>query len=430
VPTAPREPVTRIFIGSPTSKERIDLNCIVAGVRILCINQYFPPDSAASAYLLGELAEDLAVWHEVWVVAGRPSYAPDVSRFAPKNVRVSRVPSTAFPRTSLPRRIVNHGTFVIGAQLTSVRVPRPDIVLAFTDPPVIGLVGLLAARRYRAPFVYVCQDVYPDVAMALGSLRSPLLIRLWRRLNHLIRSRAGLVVAIGRDMRTKLEAEGVPAKRIRVLRNWGDAPSISESERRAIRQRSGWRDAFVLMHAGNMGLAQNLDSLVKAARLLADHHDICWVFLGDGPAKPRVESFVSRHGLTNVELLPALPKPDAQALMGAADLHVVSLAPGLWGCVAPSKVYGIMAAGRPFVAAVEEGSEAALLANDHECGIRVEPNDPESLASTILEARDLPLDEMGRKGRHAFEALYQRSIATAAYREALERLVETEGAPY
>jgi glycosyltransferase involved in cell wall biosynthesis len=106
--------------------------------------------------------------------------------------------------------------------------------------------------------------------------------------------------------------------------------------------------------------------------------------------------------------------------MAAADLHVVSLAPGLWGCVVPSKVYGIMAARRPFVAAVEQASEIALLSKEHECGLVVPPDDPEALADGILSARAMPLDEMGRRGRDAFERLYDRPIATQAYRQLLE----------
>src|SRR3954469_7266880 len=130
------------------------------------------------------------------------------------------------------------------------------------------------------------------------------------------------------------------------------------------------------MHAGNMGLAQNLDVLVDAAERLRDHSDIRLLFLGDGAAKPRRGREARRRRLANLAFLPYRPKDEAQALMSAADMHVVSLVPGLWGCATPSKVYGIMAAGRPYVAAVDAGSEPDRIASELGCGVRTEAGDP------------------------------------------------------
>lgn len=392
-------------------------------MRILFVNQYFPPDTSATAYLLGELTEDLAESHEVWVVAGRPSYDPDVSTFEPRSVHLSRTWSTRFPRASLAGRAANYGTFLVTALVRSLRGPRPDVVVAMTDPPVIGLVGMLAARRHRAPFVYVCQDIFPDVGVALGRVDNPIAVRSWSSLNTLLRRAARRVVAVGRDMMEKLRAEGVPPDKIRLLPNWGDGPS-PDLDVAAVREQMGWRGKRVVMHAGNLGLAQNLEIVLDAAGLLRDETpEVRFVFMGDGALRPSLEERIEREGVGNVTFLPHVPKEEAQRLMASADLHIVSLAPGLWGCVVPSKVYGIMAAGRPFVAAVDPGSEPALLAEEHGCGLAVEPGDAPALAEAIRRARDLPLDDMGRRGREAFERLYDRPIATAAYCRLLEEVV-------
>jgi putative colanic acid biosynthesis glycosyltransferase WcaI len=392
-------------------------------MRFLFVNQYFPPDVSASAHHLGELAEDLAESHDVWVVAGRPSYNPSDAVRPPGTVHKVTAWSTTFDRTSMAGRVANYVTFIASSLVRAMQVPRADVIVALTDPPAIGLVGLAAARRHRAPFVYVCQDIFPDVGVALGVIRSFLVVRAWRWVNRLLRARAARVVAIGRDMEAKLVGEGVPPTKVSLLRNWGVGEIPDAEEIDALRKKEGWAGRFVVMHAGNLGLAQNPDVVLRAARLIHPlDPNMLFVFLGDGAARPRLEEVVSREGPGNIHFLHYRPKTEAQMLMGAADVHVVSLMPGLWGCVSPSKVYGILAAGRPFVAAVDAGSETALLAEEHGCGVRVDPDDPSALADALLGLRSAPLGEMGRLGRSAFDRSYSRSVATEAYRLMLEQV--------
>jgi colanic acid biosynthesis glycosyl transferase WcaI len=391
-------------------------------MRILFVNQYFPPDATNTAYLLGELSEDLARHHEVWVLAGRPSYNPEASTFRPTGVHLRHAWSTSFSRAGMAGRLVNYGSYLGSAALSALRLPRPDVVVALTDPPVIGAVGLMAARRHRVPFVQVYMDIYPDVGIALGRVDRPLLVRLWRSLNRSIRSRAARVVAIGRDMVEKLEAEGVERSKIALLPNWADESAADTSDALRARAARGWDDRFVVMHAGNVGLAQNLGLVVAAAERLRDRPDIQIVLLGDGAARSGLEEDARARGLSNVSFLPHVPRDEAQALIAAADLHLVSLAPGLRGCVVPSKVYGILAAAKPFVAAVERGSELDLLIEEHRCGARVDPGDDEALARMILTLRDHPDPQMGRRGRSGFEASYRRQTATSAYRTMLQEV--------
>jgi glycosyltransferase involved in cell wall biosynthesis len=183
----------------------------------------------------------------------------------------------------------------------------------------------------------------------------------------------------------------------------------------------GFEESFVVMHAGNMGLSQNLEMLPQVASALTDESDVRLVLLGDGPAKPLLKAEVERRRLDNVEFLEALAPDDAQSVMSAADVHVVSLVPGLWGCATPSKTYGIMAAGRPFVAAVDDGAEPALLIEELDCGMHVPPNDPDALARAIRELRTSPLDEMGARARQGYE---QRFTANKCLPQLTSMLVE------
>ena len=393
-------------------------------MRILFVNQYFPPDASATAYLLGELAEDLADRHEVWVVAGRPSYNPDVSTFRPRGVHLARTWSTTFARAGLLARAANYSTFLATALVRSMRGPRPDVVVAMTDPPFIGLIGLLSARRYHVPFVYVCMDIFPDVGVALGHVDNPVVVKLWRLLNRVLRNGAARVIAIGRDMAEKLEAEGVPAAKIAFLPNWGNEPSHHRHVD-AVREQMGWHGKQVIMHAGNMGLAQNLEIVLDAAeRLRYEAPEVQFVFMGDGAARARLMDEAQRRMLVNVMFLDYRPKEDAESTIAAANLHLISLAPGLKGAAVPSKVYGVLAAGLPFIAVVDEDSEIDRIIQDYGCGLQVEPADSEHLVKSILAAAEQDLREMGARSRLAFDERYSRPIATAGYRDMLESVAD------
>ena len=397
-------------------------------MRILFINQYFPPDASNSAYILGELAEDLAVHHEVQVLAGTPSYSAGSTTFRPSGVDVVRVGSTHFNRKSLLGRMINYATFCLLSPLRALTLPRADLVVTMTDPPMVGLVGLMVARRQSRPLVQISHDVYPEMAVALGKVSSPLIIGAWRRMNRMVRSGATSIVVVGRDMKERLVSNGVDPAKIVVVPTWASEQLLDTGSRRRVREKMFWSDRFVVMHAGNAGLAQNLDVMLDAAGDLQEDPDVLIVILGDGAAKPGLERRATRERLRNVTFLSHRPKEEAQELMAAADVHVITLAPGLWGCATPSKTYGIMAAARPFIAVVDEGSEPARIAAEFQCGVHVPAGDGSGLAEAIRRMRGWSLDAAGERGLEAFRRLYTRERSTAAVRHHLEGVVEGQTA--
>lgn len=391
-------------------------------MKILVINQYFPPDSSGTAYMLGQLAEDLARVHEVTVVAGTPSYAPGANHFRPQGVRVLRVRSTSFSRGHLLGRLCNYLTFASLSAWKGAFGVRPDVVVTMTDPPFIGIVGVCAALRHGVPFALICHDVFPDIAIAMGRMRNRGVIGIWRLLNRLMRWRAARILVVGRDMVERLSSQGVDPRKLTYVPTWANPQTIDPEAIRGLRERYGWSGRFVVMHAGNAGLAQNLGILADLAEQVQGSPEIEIVVLGDGPGKPPLEQMIAQRRLGNLKLLPMLPRQRAQALMAAADLHVISLVPGLWGCATPSKTYGIMAAGRPFVAAVDRGSEPARLAEELGCGHWVPAGDAQALAEAVRQLRSAPLDTMGQRGRAAFEQRFTRSLITAQTAKVLEEL--------
>lgn len=390
-------------------------------MQILFVNQYFPPDTSATAYLIGELAEDLvASGNEVTVLSGAPSYNADAGTFRPRGVAVRRAPSTAFTRASMLGRLLNYATYVASSLVTGFFGKRPDLVVGMTDPPLAAFVAALLALRHRVPFVFVCFDLFPHTAVALGRVKSRRTVAVWNRLNAWVWRRAVSIVVVARDMKAALEAHGVSPDKITFIPNWANDVAVTEHSVREWRDRHGWEECIVVMHAGNVGLAQGLDTVVEVARLCRGRHDLRFVFLGDGAAKESLVRQARSLSLSNTEFLPQVSKEEAHVAIAAADVHLVVLAPGLKGSAAPSKLYGILAAGKPFIASVEADTEPALTAEEHGAGLRVAPGSPEVLAAALVSLDQQKLEEMGARAREAFVKCFDRELATRQYARLFE----------
>jgi glycosyltransferase involved in cell wall biosynthesis len=404
-------------------------------VRILVLNQYFHPDASATSQLLTELCEDLAEHHDVFVVTGRPSYNAVeatssrglVSKERHGKVRVARVWSTTFDRSDMTRRLTNYATYLLSSIVGGFSVRRPDVVVALTDPPPIGLIGAFVARVRGVPFVLVTKDIFPDVAIELGVLRNPAAIAVLRAMKSTLFRCGDRVVSIGRDMVRRLVEVGGPAAKIATIHDWSDGSAIRPlTGPSPLRAELGWSDEdFVVMHSGNVGLSQDLGTVIGAASRLRDEKDVRFAIVGEGASKEALRRRVEAEGLENVEFLPYQRKASLAASLGAADIHLVTLKRGLVGYIVPSKVYGILAAGRPFIAAVDSGSEPELIVEEEGCGLRIEPGDAQALADAILSLRDdvEGREEMGHRARRALERRFDRAISTGAYRRVLEDLV-------
>ena len=296
--------------------------------------------------------------------------------------------------------------------------PKSDVVCFMTDPPIVGLAALIAARRAGAKLVFLCQDVFPEVTYPLEDFRSEMVNRLLRWISRFLIQKSDWVCALGDTMQDRLIHEkGASPSRISVIHNWSDCATIFPSEKRnSFSLAHGLADVFVVMHSGNLGFSQDLDTLLEAAALLRDHSNVIFVLMGDGVRKAALESKARSRGLFNLRFIPHQPKEKLLEPFASADLFVVSLKKGLSGYIVPSKLYGILAAGRPFIAAVEETCEAALIAKQHACGLQAEPGNAADLADKILSLyKDHALAQrMGQNARQA-ALLFNRPQAVQVY---------------
>lgn len=395
--------------------------------RILVLNQYYRPGVEATANLLAELCEELAGDYDVTVVTGRLRGAPTLpDEEVLDGVRVIRVPSTAYERSRLLPRAMNYLSYLGYTVRRSLALERPDVVLCLTDPPMIGDVGLLVARRFRVPLVVVSEDVFPEVAVAVDRLTNPLVVGLLRRLVAAYVKRADRVVAIGETMRRRLEAKGAHPAALRVIENWVDTERIVPHPlRNPWAAEQGLDETFVVMHSGNIGHAHDLATLVRAATFIRDLEDVRIVVIGFGALRERTIELAKRLEVDNVLFLPYQPREALSESLSAAHLHFVGLAKGLSGYVVPSRVYGILAAGRPLLVSADGDSETAQLAERERCGVVVPPGRPELVAAEIRAAHagEMSLDDMGARGRRYVQREADRRIAFTRYRALLAELL-------
>ena len=395
--------------------------------RLLVVNQYYWPGIEATAQLLTELCEALVDEYEIRVLTGvlrghQQAVHPEVRN----GVEIIRVPSTAFERTRLGLRALNYVSYIGSSLLAGLAGPRPDLVLCMTDPPMVGDVGLAIAKRFGVPLLVISEDVFPEVATQLGRLNNRLLIGTLRQLIGLYLKRADRVVAIGDTMRNRLETKGAPASRIRVIPNWVDTQTIVPQPKD-----NPWArlhrldDKFVVMHSGNVGHAQNLDALVRATTFLRDLDDVCIAVIGFGARHADMLRLARRLEAHQMRFLPYQARDVLPMSLSSADLHFVGLAQGLAGFVVPSRLYGIMAAGRPVVVAADRDSETAQVVEKIGCGFVIPPSRPELLAEVIRDAHDgqYDLEEMGARGRAYVEQDADTRVALRRYRALLRELV-------
>ena len=394
--------------------------------RLLVLNQYYWPGIEATAQLLTDLCEGLAERYELTVVAGTTDGA-GAGRMRRNGVEIVRVPSTAFSRRLLPARAVNYTTYVVLGALRAAGVREPDLVLCQTDPPFLGAAAYLVARRFGVPFVAVSKDVFPETAVQVGRLRNPLVVDALDALIRFYLRRADRVVAIGETMRQRLLEKGVPPERLRLIPDWVDTRAIHPVERdNAWRRDQGLDGRFVVMHSGNVGHAQDLDTLVRAAALLRGVDGIAVVVVGDGARREELVRLADEIGAQAVRFLPYQPREVLPQSLSAGDVHFVGLASGLSGYVVPSRLYGVLAAGRPAIVAADDDSEPARLVRSVGCGVVVRPGRPEALAEAIRElaAGSQDLDELGRRGREFVVANADRAEGIRRYASLLEEILE------
>lgn len=399
-------------------------------MKIVFVNRFFSPDHSATSQLLSDLAFYLVQQDFiVHVVTCRQRYDDPEARLPSfeqvSGVQVHRVWTSRFGRGRLIGRGFDYLTFYLCAFIKLVwLLKRGDVVVAKTDPPMISVVVGWSARIKGARLVNWLQDVFPEVAVELGVKVLGGRFGAWlHRFRDSSLRAASMNVVIGERMADKVRGCGVDADKVRVIPNWADGTDIVPLHARenALRGQWGLEGKFVVGYSGNMGRAHDFDTMLRSAELLRANKAICFLFIGAGKQLVHIQNEVIRLGLDNVVFQPYQPREMLTQSLGVSDIHVVSLLPQLEGLIMPSKLYGIMAAGRPTIFVGAKDGELARMLETEGCGICVEVGNAADFANVVFALSREPDKSyaMGVQARRVFDSRFGKQISLALWREAI-----------
>lgn len=399
-------------------------------MKLAVVCPHFAPDVAPTGAVATRIVEELGRrGHRIDVVTSLPWYREHRIEpgFEGKWVRredtpwgtVTRLhPFPTRDKTNLLRRAVAFGGFTTLAGTVGARGGGVDGVLAMSPPLILGLAGYAVAAARNAPLVFNVQDVFPDVAIELGALTNPTLIRGAHRLERLCYDLADAVTVLSDDLRSNVAAKMRRADRVHVIPNFVDTESITPGPKEnPYRRDHGLGGKTVVMYAGNVGLSQSLHLVLAAARRFRGRDDVVFVVNGGGAARAALQH--EARELPNLRFVDTQPAERLPDVLAAADIHLVPLKRGLARASVPSKTYSILAAARPLLASVDEGSEVARVVERAGAGIAVPPDDAAAFTSALGRLLDAP-DEarrMGERGRAFVESWASPGAVAAAYED-------------
>jgi len=400
-------------------------------MRLLFINRYFYPDISATAQLLTELTEDLAAQGEIiTVITGNAVYTDGSSRLGRqevyKGIHVIRVGFTRFGRTHILGRLADYASFSIAAFLTAVRARHQDCLVVLSDPPLLSILAAVVGKIRRVKTVCWLQDVFPEIALRAGVLSEGLVATCLRRLSRWSLRQMDQVVVIGRCMERHVLSEGVASPSITRISNWADGTHIKflpKSQNEFLR-RHDLVNQFVVMYSGNHGIVHEYDTLVALLRETRSVPELCFCFIGEGAWKKTLIETAQAEEWPHVRFLPYQPRSLVHSSLSAADMHLVSLRTDMEGLSIPSKVYGVLAAGRAVIFIGPRGSEAAAVVREAQCGYSVQPGDTQGAVQAVLagyEDRAL-LERQGQAARRYFTRCFDRNIATKNFHQVFQRV--------
>jgi len=390
-------------------------------------NQYYAPAVESTGQLLTQLCEALAVDYEVTVVTGLTEGASS-GRQQVNGVDVVRVPSTTYARRRLSLRALNYLTYAASSFWMGLTASPPSLVISMTDPPFVPAFAALVARRFRVPYLVIVQDVFPEIAVELGRLTNPVVVRALDLVVSFGVTRAESVSAIGETMKRRLVEKGIASNKITVIPNWVDSVQLMPAPKDNDWSRAhDLHDKFVVMHSGNVGYAQDLEQLIRAATFVRDLEQLRFVIIGGGAKKGELIDLADRLDADNVIFLPYQEPAELRFSLSAADVHFVGLARGLSGFVVPSRLNGVMSVARPVIVGADPESEIVSVVERSGSGVPIPPGRPELLAAAIRDAYEgrVDLGAMGRRGRNYVEHELDRSVSMRSYSDLVARLTAT-----
>jgi len=396
------------------------------------ISELYYPEQNATGFILTGIAEGLAEKDSVNVLCAQPCYNQRGIK-APKTelhhgVDIRRCWSTTCDPKQIRGRLLNFATTSLSVGWRALfSIKRGDKVLVVTNPPLLPFFVRVVCWLKGAKFVLLVHDVYPDVFVPLGLMKSSHpLYRMLSWVNGKLYASADRVVALGRDMERLVEEKSQGGAHVSVIPNWGDVNVITPMPKteNALLQKLNLTDKFVVHYSGNHGRTHDLLSIIEAAKLLEDERDVHFLFIGEGSGKAEVVARASELELENVTFCTFVDRAELNTSLNAADVSVLAFKKGMAGISVPSRLYNLMAAGKPILGVVDNNSEVADVIREAKLGIAVSPESPRNLAEQILSLRndgDLRV-KMAENSRNEAVSKYSYDVTKQQYRDLFDSL--------
>lgn len=404
---------------------------------LLIYAHYYYPDVASTGQILTELAEGLQESFHITVICTVPSYTGKVSQYYRKHkyyyenmngVDVLRIRVPEFRKDFAPSRIVNIVSYFFSAIAATFRVEHQDYIFTISQPPVLGgVLGVIGKHLKKAKFIYNIQDFNPEQIKAVEFTNNKLILDAMMLLDKHSCKAADKVIVVGRDMietlKNRFSSRMVPYA---YINNWINEKEIypllkDDAGVQAFRRKYGLEDRFVIMYSGNIGLYYDLQNLLKLIARFQQEKDVVFAFIGEGSVLQELKDYQIKEKLENVVFIPYQEKKDLIYSLNAGDVHFVVNAKGIKGVSVPSKLYGVMAAGKPVLGILEEGSEARLIVEEAACGKVVAPEDYAAiheLISEFIRAKDSEeLIQMGNRGRKYLTQYLTKDVSIEKYKD-------------
>ena len=358
--------------------------------KLLVYAHYYHPDVASTGQILKELCEGMLDEFDITVICTVPSYTGTVEEHYKKEkyyheningVKVLRVAVPEFSKENKKSRIKNLVAYSFRAVLATLKLPKQDYIFTISQPPILGgVLGVIGKWLKGGKLIYNIQDFNPEQTMAVGYSKNKAILNIAMMVDKFSCRQADKVIVVGRDMqetlRNRFNNKNVP--RNVFINNWIDEKEIyplpeDHEKVLAFKKKYDLENKTVIMYSGNIGLYYDLENLIKVIERFKDRDDVVFAFIGDGTKKKDIEAYASEHNMDNVKFIPYQDKADLIYSLNAGDVHWVVNAKGIKGISVPSKLYGVMAAGKTVFGVLEEGSEARLIIEDCNCGVCIEP---------------------------------------------------------
>jgi colanic acid biosynthesis glycosyl transferase WcaI len=406
--------------------------------RLIFINRYFHPDQSASSRLLSDLAFALAdAGHNLLILTSHQRYDDPDARLPAREVlgkiSVHRLAGTRFGRIALLGRAIDYVSFYVSMAVTLLKLARAkDIIVPMTDPPMLGLFAAPIARLKGCCMINWLQDLYPEVALAVGTpFLRPIVAKVMQGFRDRSLRAADCNVVISTAMAERVLTLGVKKERIRVIHNWVDDHALAPipAHENPFRRSWGLEDKFVVGYSGNLGRVHDIDTILLASGELVDCQ-LVFLCIGGGAQYDALKETAEKRRLTQLfRFMPYQSETDLPNSLSAADVHWLSHKPEFEGLLFPSKFYGIAAVGRPIIAITSRQSEIAKLVSEYRCGLVIEQGDGKTLALELKRLQAAPelCSAMGAHARAMLKARFTKAQAIDAWAQTLKQKFNTPG---